>query len=92
MSWEQILSEDDFRLYRENIPLLEKQVIERFDHLYEAAVLAEMGADVFTVEIDKTVGNAANRILSRLGYKPDNTIRDPSCRDEAKRAYLCIRG
>jgi len=162
MSWEQILSEDDFRLYRENISLLEEQLIERFDHLYEApdilrgmrsvprhlfvhgeyrylaytdnafptacglttsapsviatmifhsgirrggrlleigtgtgyeaAVLAGMGVDVSTIEIDKTVGNAANRILSRLGYKVDNTIRAPSRREEAKRAYLRIRG
>lgn len=36
MSWEQILSEDDFRLYRENISLLEEQVIERFSHAHEA--------------------------------------------------------
>jgi hypothetical protein len=36
MSWEQILSEDDFRLYRENIPLLEEQVIERFAHAHDA--------------------------------------------------------
>jgi protein-L-isoaspartate(D-aspartate) O-methyltransferase len=161
MSWEQILSEDDFRLYRENISLLEEQVIERFAHAheapdilrgirsvprhlfvhgeyrylaytdnafptscglttsapsviatmifhsgirwggrllevgtgtgYEAAVLAEMGVQVFTIEIDKTVGNAANRILSRLGYKMDNTIRNPARREEAKRALHRVR-
>jgi protein-L-isoaspartate(D-aspartate) O-methyltransferase len=157
MSWEQILSEEDFRLYRENISLLEEQVSERFAHFYEApdilrgirnvprhlfvheeyrylaytdnafptscglttsapsviatmifhsgirrggrlleigtgtgyeaAVLAEMGVQVFTIEIDKTVGNAANRILSRLGYKVDSTIRNSSRREEAKRAF-----
>ena len=59
---------------------------------YEAAILAEMGVDDLTIEIDKTVGNAANRILSRLGCKVDNTIRDPSRREEAKRAHLHIRG
>jgi protein-L-isoaspartate(D-aspartate) O-methyltransferase len=161
MSWEQILSEDDFRLYRENISLLEEQVIERFAHAheapdilrgirsvprhlfvhgeyrylaytdnafptscglttsapsviatmifhsgirmggrlleigtgtgYEAAVLAEMGVHVVTIEIDKTVGNAANRILSRLGYKVDNTIRNPERREEAKRAFHQVR-
>lgn len=161
MSREQILL-DDFRLYRENISLLEEQVIERFNRLYEApdilrgirrvprhpfihreyrylaytdnafptfcglttsaasvigtmifhsgirrggrlleigtgtgyeaAVLAEMGVHVFTMEVDKTEGSTANRILSRLGYKVDNTIRDPTRRDEAKRAHLRIRG
>ena len=161
MSWDAVLSQEDFRLYRENISLLEEQVIGGCDRLYqapdilrairsvprhlfvhgeyrylaytdnafptacglttsapsvigtmifysgirrggrlleigtgtgyEAAVLAEMGVDVFTIEIDKTVGNAANRILSRLGYKVDKTIRDPSRREEAKRAYLRIR-
>jgi protein-L-isoaspartate(D-aspartate) O-methyltransferase len=161
MSWEQILSEDDFRLYRENISLLEEQVIERFAHAhdapdvlrgirsvprhlfvhgeyrylaysdnafptccglttsapsviaemifhsgirrggrlleigtgtgYEAAVLAEMGVHVFTIEIDKAVGNAANRILSSLGYKVDNTIRNAARREEARRSYFRMR-
>ena len=161
MSWEQILSTDDFRLYRENISLLEEQVIERFAHAhdapdvlrgirsvprhlfvhgeyrylaytdnafptccglttsapsviaemifhsgvrrggrlleigtgtgYEAAVLAEMGVHVFTIEIDKTVGNAANRILSRLGYKVDNTIRNAARREEERRAFISMR-
>ena len=36
MAWEQILSEEDFRLYRENISLLEEQVVARFSHAYEA--------------------------------------------------------
>jgi protein-L-isoaspartate(D-aspartate) O-methyltransferase len=161
MSWEQILSEEDFRLYRENISLLEEQVIERFPHAYdapdilrgirsvprhlfvhgeyrylaytdnafptccglttsapsvistlifhsdihragrlleigtgtgyEAAVLAEMGVHVFTIEIDKTVGKAANRILSSLGYKMDKTIRNPARREEAKRIFIRLR-
>jgi protein-L-isoaspartate(D-aspartate) O-methyltransferase len=59
---------------------------------YEAAVLAEMGVHVFTIEIDKSVGSAANRILSRLGYKVDNTIRDPAKREEAKRVFIHMRG
>jgi protein-L-isoaspartate(D-aspartate) O-methyltransferase len=161
MSWEEVLSEEDFRLYRENISLLEEQVVERFSHAheshdilhgirsvprhlfvhgeyrylaytdnafptccglttsapsviaemifhsgihrggrlleigtgtgYEAAVVAEMGVRVFTIEIDKTVGNAANRILARLGYKVDNTIRNPARREEAKRANFRMR-
>jgi hypothetical protein len=36
MSWEEILSEEDLRLYRENISLLEEQVIQRFPRAYEA--------------------------------------------------------
>jgi len=36
MTWETILSEDDFRLYRENISLLEEQVISRFPDGYKA--------------------------------------------------------
>jgi protein-L-isoaspartate O-methyltransferase len=36
MSWVKVLLEEDFRLYRENISLLEEQVIERFAHAHEA--------------------------------------------------------
>ena len=161
MSWEQILSEEDFRLYRENISLLEQQVIARFPHAYdapeilwglrsvprhlfvhgeyrylaytdnafptccglttsapsviaemifhsgirrggrlleigtgtgyEAAVLAEMGVHVVTIEIDRTVVNTANRFLCALGYKIDSTIRSPAKVEEARRSYLRIK-
>jgi len=139
MSWERILPEDDYRLFRENISLLEAQVvtnareaaspsilaairsvprhffvardyralaytdnalptarglttsapsvIARMIHAagvrrgervlevgtgtgYEAALLAEMGAEVRTIEIDGMLAGAANEILIRLGYKP----------------------
>lgn len=161
MSWEEILSEEDFRLYRENISLLEEQVTNHFPrayeaqdilrgirnvprHLfvhaeyrylaytdnafptccglttsapsvigemifqsgirrggrlleigtgtgYEAAVLAEMGVHVFTIEIDLAVATAANGVLSRLGYKMDNTIRNRMKQAEAKRAFFKMR-
>ncbi len=139
MSWERILSEDDYRLYRENISLLEERVAANAGtaashailaairavprHLfvapdyralaysdnalptarglttsapsviarmvfeagvrrghrvleigtgtgYQAAVLAEMGAEVHTVEIDGVLADAVNELLIRLGYKP----------------------
>ncbi len=161
MSWEEILSEEDFRLYRENISLLEEQVIQHFPrayeapdilrgirnvprHLfvhgeyrylaysdnafptcrglttsapsviaemifqsairragrlleigtgtgYEAAVLAEMGVNVFTIEIDRAVAASANRLLTRLGYKMDKTIRNRLKQAEAKRAFFKMR-
>jgi protein-L-isoaspartate(D-aspartate) O-methyltransferase len=139
MSWEQILSVDDCRLFRANISLLEERVIQNFPdvyrnpgilaairsvprHLfvsagykflaytdnalpthgglttsapsvigrmiaevgvsrsdkvleigtgtgYEAAILAEMGARVFTIEIDRFLAETANRVLVLLGYK-----------------------
>jgi protein-L-isoaspartate(D-aspartate) O-methyltransferase len=161
MSWDEILSEEEFRLYRENVSLLEEQVVERFSHSYEApdilrgirnvprhlfvhaayrylaytdnafptccglttsapsviaemifhsgirrggrlleigtgtgyeaAVLAEMGVHVVSIEIDKTVGTTANRVLSALGYKEDHTIRNPVKREEARRAFMHMR-
>jgi len=36
---------------------------------YEAAILAEMGAKVCTVEIDRFLAETANRVLVLLGYK-----------------------
>jgi len=36
MSWEYILPEDDYRLYRENISLLEEQVVNHFPYIYKA--------------------------------------------------------
>jgi protein-L-isoaspartate(D-aspartate) O-methyltransferase len=36
---------------------------------YEAAILAEMGARVFTIEIDGFLAQTANRVLVQLGYK-----------------------
>jgi len=58
---------------------------------YEAAVLSEMGVHVYTIEIDRAVAVAANRILSQLGYKIDNTIRDSHTQAEAKREFSGMR-
>jgi protein-L-isoaspartate(D-aspartate) O-methyltransferase len=141
MSWEFVLSQDDYRLFRNNISLLEERVTQNFPdgykdpailsairnvprHLfvnasykflaytdnalptlgglttsapsviarmifqagvsrgdrvlelgtgtgYQAAVLAEMGVKVYTIEIDRPVAEAANRVLAQLGYKID---------------------
>lgn len=156
MSWQEVLSEEDIRLYRDNVALLEEQVINRFPHAYEApdilrgiravprhlfvhrgyrclaytdnafptsrglttsapsviaemifhsgirrggrlleigtgtgyeaAVLAEMGVHVLSIEIDRTVAVLANRVLCRLGYKLDRTIRNRVELEKAKRA------
>ncbi len=141
MPWQDILPEDDYRFYKENISLLEDQVMQKFSegqtdpgivsavrnvprHFfvhqgykklaytdnafptshglttsapsviakiiyysgakrgdrvleigtgtgYQAAVLAEMGMHVFSIEIDKGLVRTANTILVNLGYKPD---------------------
>jgi protein-L-isoaspartate(D-aspartate) O-methyltransferase len=36
---------------------------------YQAAILAEMGADVYTIEIVPSLGRRATAILARLGYR-----------------------
>lgn len=51
---------------------------------YEAAVLSEMGVNVFTIEIDKNLAKWANRVLVQLGYKIDKTVRD----EEKKKMIL----
>jgi protein-L-isoaspartate(D-aspartate) O-methyltransferase len=35
---------------------------------YQAAVLAELGAEVYTIEIIESLGEAARQVLERLGY------------------------
>jgi protein-L-isoaspartate(D-aspartate) O-methyltransferase len=40
---------------------------------YQAAVLAEMGADVYTIEIVEPLGKQAAQTLSRLGYRSVKT-------------------
>ena len=58
---------------------------------YEAAVLAEMGVKVSTIEIDRSAAEAANRVLVQLGYKVDKrSIRARSGNESMKR-YLAIR-
>jgi protein-L-isoaspartate(D-aspartate) O-methyltransferase len=43
---------------------------------YQAAVLAEMGADVYTIEIIPELGKRAAETLNRLGYKVHTRIGD----------------
>jgi len=139
MSWESVLAESDYQLYRRNIALLEAQVVQKLAaasaapailsairrvprHLfvnagyralaytdnalptcgglttsapsviaemiahtgvasgdrvlevgtgtgYEAALLAELGCRVVSIEIDLAVAQTAGRLLSFLGYK-----------------------
>ena len=158
MSWQNVLDEDDYRLYRENISLLEDQVLNHFpdayktpeilsairrvprhlfvnaryrylaysdnafptisglttsapsviaemiSHLrinrgdkvmeigtgtgYEAAVLCEMGVRVFSIEIDRHLAKAANRILVQLGYKMDRGTEKESKLKEQKRRFF----
>lgn len=161
MSWEHILPEDDFRFYRENVTLLEDQVVRNFPecyknsailhairmvprHLfvnqgykalaytdnalptcgdlttsapsviarmifqtgvakgeklleigtgtgYQAAVLAEMGVKVFTIEIDGSAVRTADRVLVRLGYKMDRRLGHTRDAAQAFEHYRAIR-
>ena len=157
MSWEAILPEDDFSLYKSQITLLEEQITHHFpdvyrtpeilsairnvprhlfvsrsyryvaytDHAlpthgglttsapsviaemvfhsriqrgqklleigtgtgYEAAVLAEMGVRVFTVEVDRHLARIANRTLVDLGYKLDKTEKNRLKEEEMSRSF-----
>ncbi len=158
MSWELVLSEDDYRLFKNNISLLEERVAQSFSdsyrnpailaairnvprHLfvnpgykflaysdnalptsgglttsapsviarmilqagvvrgdrvleigtgtgYQAAVLAEMGVKVYTVEIDGPVAETASRVLAQLGYKIDKRSKEGQKRyQELKRHF-----
>jgi protein-L-isoaspartate(D-aspartate) O-methyltransferase len=161
MSWENILPEEDYRNYRENITLLEDRLVQNFPdgykntailsairkvprHFfvnqgykalaytdnalptcgslttsapsviarmifqsgvskgerlleigtgtgYQAAVLAEMGVKVFTIEIDGSAVQTANRILVRLGYKMDKHLKHARGAGDALKRYEAIR-
>lgn len=161
MFWQDILQQDDYRFYKENISLLEDQVVHKFKqsykepgilsairnvprHLfvnesykklaytdnafptcncmttsapsviaemiyhsgvkrgdkvleigtgtgYQAAVLAEMGIKVFSIEIDKKIINAANKILINLGYKIDEQLKDKNKVKLMRKRYNRIR-
>jgi protein-L-isoaspartate(D-aspartate) O-methyltransferase len=54
---------------------------------YEAAVLAEMGVRVFSVEVDKHLARNANQLLVDLGYKVDKTERDERKIKEMQRGF-----
>ena len=43
---------------------------------YEAAVLCELGVQVYTIELDKNLALQANRILTHLGYKVEKGVGD----------------
>lgn len=161
MSLQHILSEDDYRFYKENISSLEERIVDNFPeayinpdilsavrkvprHLfvnpgygslaytdnalptiggmttsapsvigemifgvgisrgdrlleigtgtgYEAAVLAEMGVRVFSIEVDGSLAKKANRTLTFLGYKIDQTIEQEIERKECIRRYNKIK-
>jgi protein-L-isoaspartate(D-aspartate) O-methyltransferase len=162
MSWEHVLSEDDYRLFKENKTLLEEQVLNHFpdayktpeilsairniprhlfvnanyrflaysdnafptagglttsapsviaemvSHLrvkrgkrvleigtgtgYQAAVLSEMGIEVFSIEIDTHIARTANRILIQLGYKIDRVRPKGPSREEMMRRFGYFKG
>ena len=158
VSWKSVLSEDDYRFYKENISLLEERVVGNFAdsyrapgilsairrvprHLfvgrdyrslaytdnalpttaglttsapsviatmilhagvssgrkvleigtgpgYQAAILAEMGAKVWSIEIDRSASQKAGRALVELGYKID---KQAATRDrESMKRYQAI--
>ncbi len=58
---------------------------------YEAAVLAEMGVKVFTIEIDRQIAEKANRILVYLGYKIDKQLKNNQRRKECIKRFNKIR-
>jgi protein-L-isoaspartate(D-aspartate) O-methyltransferase len=58
---------------------------------YEAAVLSEMGVNVFTIEIDKYLAMWANRVLVQLGYKIDKTVQDEEEKKKILRRFQEIR-
>lgn len=161
MGWEYLLSEDDFRLYRNNIYLLEDQVIQNFpdydkapeilsavrnvprhffvhesyrylaytDHAfptygglttsapsviaemvyhagikrgeklleigtgtgYEAAILSEMGVNVYTIEVDRNVALKANQVFIQLGYKIDKRVSNEQQRKKILREFYKMK-
>ena len=161
MSWQNVLKQDDYRFYKENISLLEDQIINNFpdsyqntdiltairnvprhffvnqsykylaytDHAfptyaslttsapsviaemifrvgikkgdklleigtgtgYEAAVLSELGVNVFTIEIDKQLATTANRILMNLGYKINKKLKTDKKRKKMIREFNEIK-
>lgn len=58
---------------------------------YEAALLCEMGVDVFTIEINGYLAKRANKLLSTLGYKIDNEIKDKRRKRRMLARYYDIR-
>lgn len=58
---------------------------------YEAAVLAEMGVKVFTIEVDRRVTEKANRVLVALGYKTCEQMADRQKRKQCLKRFNKIR-
>lgn len=58
---------------------------------YQAAVLAEMGVKVFTIEIDGSAVQTADRVLVRLGYKMDRRPKRTPGAEDALQRYRAIR-
>jgi protein-L-isoaspartate(D-aspartate) O-methyltransferase len=59
---------------------------------YQAAVLSEMGIQVYSIEIDKKIIQTANKILANLGYKMDEKLKNIEKRKEMQRRYSTIKG
>ena len=57
---------------------------------YQAAVLAEMGASVFTVELDPFLARRAAGILEELGYRRPGIAGQKPCDKDALRLYSRI--
>ena len=57
---------------------------------YQAAVLAEMGVKVFTIEIEGSAVQTAGKVLVSLGYKMDKRLKARGRGDALKR-YRAIR-
>jgi len=58
---------------------------------YQAAVLAEMGVKVFTIEIDGSAVQTADGVLVRLGYKMDKRLKRALGAGDALQRYRAIR-
>jgi protein-L-isoaspartate O-methyltransferase len=58
---------------------------------YQAAVLAEMGVKVFTIEIDGSAVQTADKVLIGLGYKMDKRLKRARGTKDALQRYRAIR-
>ncbi|MGA2973797.1 MAG: protein-L-isoaspartate O-methyltransferase [Spirochaetia bacterium] len=58
---------------------------------YQAAVLAEMGVKVFTIEIDGSAVHTADKVLVGLGYKMDKRLKHVRGTSDALQRYRAVR-
>jgi protein-L-isoaspartate(D-aspartate) O-methyltransferase len=57
---------------------------------YQAAILAEMGADVVSIEIEPRLADAAGRLLDELGYRVSVVVGDGSSGAPDQAPYAAI--